>query len=106
LVRTYLASGVIASATGLLMVARANSAKADYGSSYLLQSILVVVLGGVSPAGGSGRVLGVSIAVVALQILSSGFGMLHLSSFAKELAWGLFLLMVMVANWFFDDSRR
>ena len=96
-------SGVIASVTGVLMIAHANSAKADYGSSYLLQSILVVVLGGVSPAGGSGRVIGVSVAVVALQLFSSGFGMLHLSSFAKDMAWGGFLLLVMIANWFFDE---
>lgn len=105
LVRTYLVSGLIASVTGVLMVAHANSAKADYGSSYLLQSILVVVLGGVSPAGGSGRVIGVSVAVVALQLFSSGFGMLHLSSFAKDMAWGGFLLLVMIANQFFDERR-
>jgi len=106
LVRTYVASGVIASVTGVLMVAHANSAKADYGSSYLLQSILVVVLGGVSPSGGSGRVLGVTVAVVALQFLSAGFSMLHLSSFAKDLAWGGFLLIVMIANWYFDEDLR
>lgn len=105
LVRTYLATAAIASVTGVLMVAHANSAKADYGTSYLLQSILVVVLGGVSPNGGAGRVLGVSVAVIALQVLTSGFGILHLSSFAKELAWGGFLLLVMVANWRFDDEQ-
>lgn len=98
LVRTYLATAVIASVTGILMVSRANSAKAGYGSSYLLQSILVAVLGGVSPFGGSGRVLGVAIAVFALQLLSAGFGMMHLTSFATELAWGGFLLVVMVVN--------
>ena len=98
LVRTYLATAAIASVTGILMVSRANSAKAGYGSSYLLQSILVAVLGGVSPSGGSGRVLGVAIAVFALQLLSAGFGMMHLTSFATELAWGGFLLLVMVVN--------
>lgn len=106
LVRTYLATALVASGTGVLMVAHANSAKADYGSSYLLQSILVVVLGGVHPSGGSGRVLGVAVAVLALQVLSSGFGMLHLSGFAKEFAWGGFLLLVMVANWYFEDAGR
>jgi simple sugar transport system permease protein len=106
LVRTYVATGVIASLTGVLMVVRANSAKADYGSSYLLESILVAVLGGVSPAGGSGRVLGVGIAVIALQLLSSGFGMMHLTSYATELAWGGFLLLVMVVNRWFERRKE
>ena len=50
--------------------------------------------------------IGVSVAVVALQIFSSGFSMLHLSSFAKDMAWGGFLLLVMIANWFFDELRQ
>jgi simple sugar transport system permease protein len=98
LVRTYLATALVSAVTGLLMVSRANSAKADYGSSYLLQSILVVVLAGVDPAGGSARVFGVALAVFALELLSSGFGMMRLTSFATELAWGAFLLVVMAIN--------
>jgi simple sugar transport system permease protein len=98
LFRTYVATGAIAGATGLLMIARTNSAKADYGSSYLLQSILVVVLGGTNPAGGFGTVFGVSVAVVALQLLASGFNMLHFSNFARDFIWGLFLLVVMVSG--------
>ena len=98
LLRTYLATGVLASLTGLLMIARTNSAKADYGSSYLLQAILVAVLGGVNPAGGFGTVKGVVLAVVALLFLASGFNMLHFSNFAKEFVWGLFLLAIMVFN--------
>ncbi|HVZ19902.1 MAG TPA: ABC transporter permease [Vicinamibacterales bacterium] len=98
LVRTYVTTALVSSVTGLLMVSRANSAKADYGSSYLLQSSLVVVLAGVDPAGGSARVAGVGLAVFALELLSSGFGMMRLTSFATELAWGAFLLLVMVIN--------
>jgi simple sugar transport system permease protein len=98
LFRTYLMTGVLAAVTGLLMIARTNSAKADYGSSYLLQAILVAVLGGVNPAGGFGHVRGVCVAVLALQFLSSGFSMLHFSNFAKEFVWGGFLLLFMMMN--------
>ena len=96
--QTYLLTGILASMTGLLMIARTNSAKADYGSSYLLQAILVAVLGGVNPAGGFGSVKGVCLAVLALMMLASGFNMMHLSNFSKEFAWGLFLLVMMVVN--------
>ncbi|VTO29770.1 ribose/xylose/arabinose/galactoside ABC transporter permease 1 [Klebsiella pneumoniae] len=37
-----------------LMMSKLNSAKASYGESYLLVSILAAVLGGVNPDGGSG----------------------------------------------------
>jgi simple sugar transport system permease protein len=103
LFRTYLVTGILAAVTGLLMISRTNSAKADYGSSYLLQSILVAVLGGVNPAGGFGNVPGVAVAVLALQFLASGFNMLRFSHFAKEFIWGVFLLLIMVVN---QISRR
>jgi simple sugar transport system permease protein len=97
-IRTYLISGMFAAAAGLVIMSRANSAKADYGSSYLLLSILICVLGGINPYGGFGRVAGLVLAVLSLQFLSSGLNMLQVSNFAKELIWGGLLLVVMVAN--------
>jgi simple sugar transport system permease protein len=98
LIRTYVLCGVLSAVGGILVMAHANSAKADYGSSYLLQALLVAILGGVHPSGGFGTVTGVVIAVVSLQVLSSGFSMLRFSQFAKELVWGAFLLFIMVMN--------
>ena len=77
---------------------RANSAKADYGSSYLLLSILIAVLGGTDPYGGFGKVSGLVLAVLSLQFLSSGLNMLQISNFAVEMTWGALLLIVMVIN--------
>ena len=99
LIKTYAISGLLAAVAGLIMIARANSASADYGSSYLLQAVLVAILGGVNPAGGFGPVTGVCLAVLGLQFLSSGFNILRYSNFAKEFAWGVLLLLVMAANW-------
>ncbi len=98
LIEAYMLSGVYAAAAGLVMMSRANSAKADYGSSYMLLSILIGVLGGVNPDGGSGKVLGVTIAVLALQFLASGFNILQYSNFAKDMVWGLMLLIVLLLN--------
>jgi simple sugar transport system permease protein len=63
------------------------------------------VLGGVSPLGGKGKVAGVIIAVLALQFLSSGFGMLRMSQYAKEFVWG-FLLVALVAMNILWDGRK
>jgi len=96
--RTYIACGVLSASAGLVLMSRANSAKADYGQSYLLLAVLIAVLGGTNPYGGFGRVGGVVLAVLSLQFLSSGFNMLQFSNFAKELVWGLTLLLVMALS--------
>ncbi len=95
---TYLISGLLAALAGLVIAVRANSAKADYGSSYLLLSILIGVLGGVDPYGGFGKVSGLVLAVLSLQFLSSGLNLLQVSNFAVDMTWGALLLLVMVVN--------
>jgi len=107
LIRTYTCSGVLAALGGLVMLANYNSAKADYGSTYTLLTVLIVVLGGVNPDGGSGRVTGVLLAIVILQILSSGLNMFpNISNFYRPLIWGGVLLAVMVADYFSHPGRR
>jgi simple sugar transport system permease protein len=102
LIWTYVLSGVLAAIAGIIFLGRNNSAKSDYATSYVLQAILVAILGGVNPYGGFGRVGGVVLAVLGLQFLSTGFNMLLLtysgSNFFKEFAWGLLLLLVMVID--------
>lgn len=98
LIRVYVVSGAFGAIAGLVIMSRANSAKADYGSSYLLLAVLIAVLGGVNPYGGYGRVIGVVLAVLCMQFLSSGLNMLGVSNFARELIWGVLLLLVMVVN--------
>ncbi len=105
-IKTYALSGLLAGVAGLIIIARTNSAKADYGSSYLLQAVLVAVLAGVDPRGGFGTVWGILLAVLALQFLSSGLNMLrfhelvgpYVNNFTKEFTWGVLLLLVMVTG--------
>lgn len=106
LLRVYVVSGMFASTAGLVIMSRANSAKADYGSSYLLLAVLIAVLGGVNPYGGRGRVIGVVLAVLSMQFLSSGLNMLQVSNFARELIWGALLIFVMLVNTYDWNARR
>lgn len=106
LIRTYIYSGILAALAGLVIIARTNSAKADYGTSYTLQAILVAVLGGVNPNGGFGKVTGIILAILTLQFLSSGFNMMHISNFFKDFIWGAVLLLVMVINYLSNNERN
>lgn len=97
---TYVTCGILSALAGLILIAKTNAAKAGYGSSYLLQSILIVVLGGVNPYGGFGSVWGVVLAVLTLQMVSSGFNLIGIGTFAQDFSWGAVLLIVLVVNWF------
>ena len=95
---TYMLSGLFAGIAGVIMSSRSNGVKWDYGSSYLLIAILTVVMAGVHPNGGSGRVINVVLASIALQLLSSTFSILEFPtylnpSFLKDFTWGLLLIV-------------
>lgn len=98
LIRTYLISGLYAGIAAIIMISRFNSAKADYGESYLLMTVLASVLGGTSAAGGFGRVSGLVIALIILQIVSSGLNLLGVSAFLTIAIWGIILILVMAVN--------
>jgi simple sugar transport system permease protein len=94
LMRVYLLSALLAAITGLVMMARFDSANAAYGESYLLVTILAAVLGGVNPTGGFGRVSGLVLALVILQLISTAASMLDLSQFLTLSIWGATLIGV------------
>jgi simple sugar transport system permease protein len=103
LMRVYLISGLLTSVAAMIMIARFNSAKADYGESYVLLTILACVLGGVSAAGGFGRVSGLVVALIILQIISSGLNLFGVSAFLTVALWGIVLIFVMVIKYLLEQ---
>ncbi len=95
---SYVLSGLLASMAGILLSARTNAAKSDYGVSYLLEAVLIAVLGGTNPAGGRGSVPGIVLALAALMLLSSGLQLLRFSNFLVDFVWGAFLLLSIALN--------
>lgn len=113
LVRTYWLAGVLGAVAGLVFLARANSAKPDYGESFVLLSVLISILGGVSYNGGFGTISGLVLAVLSLQFLSTGLNMLMLelsgssaAIFFRQFAWGALLLLVMVLNYYSQQRQQ
>lgn len=74
------------------MMSKLNSAKASYGESLLLITILATVLGGVNPDGGFGKVFGIVLALFLLQMLESGLNIMGVSSYITMALWGSLLL--------------
>ena len=97
IITTFMICGVLAAVGGLLMTVSYNSAKPDYGTSYLMQCILIAVLGGVSPNGGVGKIGGVFLAMITVQMISTGFNMFSgLSNYLRSLLTGILLVGMMI----------
>jgi simple sugar transport system permease protein len=94
LVKTYVLSGLLCGLAGMIMLSRFNSANARQGSSLLLLTVLVAVLGGTDPNGGFGKVLGLVLALFILQCITSGLNLLGVVQFMTLALWGLLLVLV------------
>lgn len=112
LMRTYWLAGLIGGVAGIIFLARTNSAKPDFGASFILLTVLIAILGGVSYTGGFGTISGLVLAVLSIQFLSTGLNMLMLewfpssaAIFFRQFAWGGLLLAVMVLNTYTEKRR-
>lgn len=92
LVKAYILSTSLGGVAAIIMLARFNSANARQGSSLLLQTVLICMLGGVNPDGGFGKVSGLIMALVILQMITSGLNLVGIRSFATVAIWGALLI--------------
>ena len=95
LMLVYVFSGLLYGLSGVLITSRYCSAKTDYGTSYLMQSITAVVMGGTDINGGSGTVAGTILAVMILQTVSTGFTIHRVDQNLVNIFNGLILLAVL-----------
>lgn len=103
---TYMLSGILAAVAGIIIISHYGSAKSDYGSSYTLLTLLIVVFGGVSPSGGKGKVIGVALTVIILQLISSALNILRFDSFIKTVIWGLLLIIIMSVKCIYEERHK
>jgi ribose/xylose/arabinose/galactoside ABC-type transport system permease subunit len=88
----YIATGTAAGLAGVLLVARLDGASpGSLGLQMELQTLTIVLLGGVAFAGGRGRIFGVFTAWVFLGVLDNGLVLLNVPPFVQLVASGLAL---------------
>ncbi len=98
MLRVYIYSGFLGGIATIIMMSRYNSARIDYGSSYLMQTVTAAVLGGVAITGGYGKVIGVVLAVLTLQSISSGLNIVGVDTNLSTVITGLLLIGVLAIN--------
>ena len=107
-IMTYMISGILGAISGILITSHFNSAKADYGSSYTLLTLLIVVLGGVHPDGGRGKVSGVVLSILLLQLVAQAFSILQIDPTGnmKTFVYGLLLILVLCSETFKSIKKK
>ena len=106
-ITTHMIAGILASLSGIIMWGRYSSCKADNGSTYTMQAILIAVMGGISPNGGKGNIQGVMLAVLIIQMVSSVLNMYNrIPTACRQIIWGGLLLVVMIFNYIVNNRSR
>lgn len=102
----YTLSGAMRALAGILMLTRFSSVRVGHGEALLLVTVLACFLGGADRFGGFGCGVPVMLALVILQVLSSGLNLLGANQHIFTAVWGLFLAGVMIARWLAVHYRQ
>ncbi|MGI1804440.1 ribose ABC transporter permease [Exiguobacterium sp. TDN 0502] len=94
----YSLSGLMAALAGIILTSRLNSAQPTAGTSYELDAIAAVVLGGTSLSGGRGWIVGTLIGALIIGTLNNGLNLLGVSSFFQLVVKGLVILFAVLAD--------
>jgi len=106
IIKTYMISGLLSGISAIIMMSRFNSARVGYGSSYLLLTLLVAILGGIDPSGGKGSVLAVGCSIIILQFISSGFNMLGFTDYMRNVIYGTLLIVIMIFRYGLPSFKK
>ncbi|ARB41546.1 ribose ABC transporter permease [Mammaliicoccus sciuri] len=94
----YGISGLMSALAGAILTSRLNSAQPTAGTSYELDAIAAVVLGGTSLTGGKGRIVGTFIGVLIIGVLNNGLNLLGVSSFYQQVVKGIVILIAVLID--------
>lgn len=94
----YMASGFCAAVVGLCMVSELTSVNGDLGTSYEMNAIAAVVIGGASLAGGRGSVKGTLVGAFVIGFLADGLVNVKVNSFWQTFIKGLVIVLAVILD--------
>ncbi|WP_052365435.1 ABC transporter permease [Halotalea alkalilenta] len=95
---TYAISGFCAALAGLIIASRLGAANPAIATSYELNAIAVVVLGGASLFGGVGTIGGTLVGAFVLGVLSNGMVLVGISDFWQTVITGAVIVLAVVVD--------
>jgi len=94
----YSLAGLLSALAGAILTSRLNSAQPTAGTSYELDAIAAVVLGGTSLSGGRGRIVGTLIGALIIGTLNNGLNLLGVSSFYQMVVKGIVIVIAVLID--------
>lgn len=97
-IMVYSLAGLLAALSGAILTSRLDSAQPTAGTSYELDAIAAVVLGGTSLSGGRGRIIGTLIGALIIGTLNNGLNLLGVSSFYQMVVKGIVIIIAVLMD--------
>jgi len=94
----YMVSGFCAAIVGMCMVSELTSVNGDLGTSYEMNAIAAVVIGGASLAGGRGSVKGTLVGAFVIGFLADGLVNVKVNSFWQIFIKGLVIVLAVMLD--------
>jgi erythritol transport system permease protein len=98
--RVYVISGFCAALVGVIIAAQLGAAHPATGTTFELNAIAAVVLGGTSLMGGRGTVGGTLIGAFVIGVLADGLVLLGVSEFWQMVVKGLVIVLAVILDQF------
>jgi ribose transport system permease protein len=95
---TYIITGALAAAAGVINSSRLISASANAGERAELRVISAVVIGGASLSGGEGTVLGAFFGLLLVGVIENGMEILGVNIYVKNVILGSILILAVTVD--------
>ncbi|WP_107850478.1 ribose ABC transporter permease [Oceanimonas marisflavi] len=94
----YAICGMLSALAAIIVTSRLSSAQPTAGTSYELDAIAAVVLGGTSLAGGRGAIMGTLVGALIIGFLNNALNLLDVSSYYQMIAKASVILLAVLVD--------
>jgi len=100
-------NGLMAGVAAIFLTSKLGSSRPNIATGYELEVIAIAVLGGVSPSGGRGGIVGACLALILMRLLRYGMGLKNIPGQVMMVIIGIVLVgVVMIPNLLSSSKRR
>lgn len=97
-IKAYLVSAVCSAVVGFILCAQAGMGNMEAGNMYEMYGVAAGVIGGVSPLGGSGLLLGTLAGAAVWQTLENGLNMIGAQVGIQRLVIGIIVVLAVLLD--------
>ena len=94
----FMIGGSMAALSSCILVSRLNSGQPTAGTGWEFEGVTATVIGGVSLAGGKGKVFGVLLGAIVVGLLTNGMTLLTINSYWQDVIKGVVLVLAIAID--------